>query len=171
MTHISERYARATTTSRLKFTDEQGDIDVLTAAGWAGNSESPIAMVLYRMKHTGRPIGFHGVVSEMTDWIGRQAKAKAVRHAGHNTKLVVEKTIYWWLHNTCPNCGGRGHPNFPGTPVMKDDEDCPECLGEGIAPLSELIPAKHMDVAKMILNEVERVSSDAFARMKVALKD
>lgn len=167
---IADRYASATTSSKLKATEGQGDLDVLTAAGWAGKGSNNTATTLYRMKHTGKHIGFHGVVTEMHDWVNSQVKRKAVRHAGARTKEVVERTVMWWLNNSCEHCGGRGHPNFPGTPVMKDDEDCPECHGKGVEPLEKAVPVKHIEMAEAVLGEIDRVTRDTFFAMKVALK-
>lgn len=170
MSHVIERYSRATSSSRLVVDDRPGDADVLIAAGWAGRDISPIALTLWRMKHSGRPQGFHGVVSELNDWLRVEAPKKRVRDAGAKTKMLVEKTVYWWLNNTCKHCEGRGHPNFAETPVMDESIDCPECLGEGVVPLATLIHPSHLEAANMVVGQIERISADVFFNMQVALK-
>lgn len=170
MSHVAERYARATSSSHLVVDDRPGDADVLIAAGWAGQGVSPIALTLWRMKHSGRPNGFHGVVNELNDWLRVEARKRRVRDAGAKTKAVVEKTVYWWLNNTCKHCEGRGHPNFAETPVMDESQDCPECQGEGKLPLSDLINPAHLDAANLVVAQIERISSEVFFNMQVSLK-
>lgn len=168
---IAERYARATSSSHLEVKESTGAADVLIAAGWASQDSIGVALTLARMKHSGRPIGFHGVVTDVNEWFRKEANRRGIRGGGKNSKILVEKVVWYWLNDICQTCGGRGHPNFEGTPVMKDDELCPACMGYGKAPLERIIPAEYRDGAQLILSEIERISNDVFAKMKVYLNN
>ncbi len=165
---IADRYVRATSSSHLALKESIGDVDVLIAAGWVEGDS--VATALYRMRHTGRAQGLHAASAKVTAWVNGRVKARVLKPAGAKTKSVVERTLFWWLNHACEHCGGRGHPNFPGTPVMKDDENCEACAGTGITPLASVVPKAHLDMAELVINEIERESHGVFGRMAVALK-
>jgi hypothetical protein len=123
------------------------------------------------MKHSGRPIGFHGVARELDVWLRKEAGQFGVKHGGkHARQKVVEPTVFWWLNNVCVRCEGRGHPSFKDSPVMDDSIDCPDCLGSGRSPLGSLVQPEYLNAANLLLNYIERESSDVFDRMKVNQK-
>lgn len=165
---IAERYAKATEATSLLLRDNTtGPVDVLLAAGMAsqGDGLRSLALDLWRMR-MGDMTRARDVCDALSDWAG---KGRAGARARKRNRLVVARSMAWWVDPICPCCEGRGHPLIPGTPVVDETRECGECRGTGHTPLSRAVGVDDLDLAGRVIAQVERVTGDVFHEMKKKL--
>ena len=111
--------AIALTGANLRDSDEKVTmLDHVRAAGVAARQHE-LGLALFRCK-------FSGQHKELK----RSFECLCERYERH----VVEQVLGHWLFDACPDCQGRGHPVFEGTPVCDDDVICITCKGAGTMP-------------------------------------
>jgi hypothetical protein len=145
--------------------DAQTDADVLLAAAYAasGDPRKALALRVWRLRQTGRTDGFRELVEECVMLLYKYNRG--IKPAARTMKTVAEKTLFWWMNPACPHCGGLGHPIIAGTPMLDTSENCEKCGGTGVAPLESLLPPAKAAPARMLVDELNRMSAVVFSDM------
>lgn len=167
---VAEQYLRSTNSSNLKVMDTPCDADKLLAAAYtqSGDPEKRLALILWRMRATGRTYDFRQVV-DIFDAKVHQKLARRNKRIG-KTRTTVEQAIWWWLNPVCRVCEGRGRPIIDGTPVLNALKECDACKGTGQSDWRKLIMPEQHHIAEMVIDGLERHSSLVFADMARLLK-
>ena len=123
---IAERYATARNTSNLAMKSEttMAPIDVLTAAGWAGQA-SPEALMLWEVTFKGKTSSKLALV----EMLEKKLASEMIRQRWKgNPRLIAQEVFAWSLNGTCKPCNGRGYEVVHGTPSLSD-RICKHCHG------------------------------------------
>lgn len=163
---LPERYVTAAEASSLALKTTTGPVDVLMAAGLSaqGNVMRGAALVIHRMRESGRHAPFKDVVEVLTDWLvkeSRRNRSAAGLDVGRKKRMVA-RVVFWWMNQTCPHCHGRGHPLIANTPYLDESRKCEHCLGTGKVPLERAVQHEHITMARILVNELERATNDVF---------
>ena len=113
---IAERYASARNTSNLKMRSETtvAPIDVLTAAGWAGQA-SPEALMLWEVTFKGKTSSKLALV----EMLEKKLASEMIRQRWKgNPRLIAQEVFAWSLNGVCKPCNGRGYELVVGTPSL-----------------------------------------------------
>lgn len=131
MTSVPERYARAVHSSNLRGSDVRlVDVDVLTAAGWAGQ-QAPLAAVLHRaMASPSSTAATRSARGVMRTHALRRANATRYPYAA--ATRAADAVLTWLLHPQCPRCHGVRFEPVP-TAARLSAVACPACCGTGKA--------------------------------------
>lgn len=110
-----------------------GPSDVVTAAGWAAQSNATVelALMLWGVMYEGKT----SQKLELATKLGNHLNARMVRDRslkGNAWKIAAEM-LAWHLHGVCQECDGRGYMVIPDTPSLSDTL-CHHCHGTGKRP-------------------------------------
>jgi hypothetical protein len=119
---VIDRYAKAVTSSHLESSDHATvDVDVLTAAGWAGRES--LASVLTRARISPTPSSQRAAYQALERWVlGRKQLPDMAR-----------RLFSWLLEPYCPACRGLRFQIIHGTGHLSDHA-CTVCAGTGVRP-------------------------------------
>lgn len=123
-----------------------GDVDVLRAAGMAGQ-EHDLALSLWRLTILGERRTLAGVVLNLMDLAHRLGIEQAEEAVCH----VIE----WMMDPTCHPCKGRGLLPVAGVEHVLSDDVCPTCAGSGHRPTG------FSDGAKTLYARIQNLQSYA----------
>jgi hypothetical protein len=123
-----------------------GDVDVLRAAGMAGQ-EHDLALQLWRLTILGERRTLAGVVLMLMDI----ARKRGIEHPEEAVCSVVE----WMMDPTCHPCKGRGLLPVDGVEHVLSDDVCTVCGGSGHRPTG------FSDGAKTLYSRVQDMQSYA----------
>lgn len=116
-----ERLARAHESSDLsESTSGPGDVDWLRASGMVAQHHS-LALSIWRLIEHRDKRALARVFQGMVELVPIGATAPAMR---------VSHVLTWMLDPLCPECGGRGYAQIPGTPALSALA-CKACDGTG----------------------------------------
>ena len=168
---IAEQYLRAISATNLTVKPTPCQADKLLAAGYAvmGDPQRNLALSLWRMRETSDSTGFEQMVDVLQSW-AHSKLARRNRRVGKMTRQTIRRTLWLWLHPTCPACNGLGHPIIEGTPVIDDTRDCPECHGSGKGDIRKLVAESQKALAMETMDELDRLSGYVFHDMARLLK-
>lgn len=156
MSNIAEHYSRARHTSNLKSEPRtrMSASDILGASGMAAQ-EHEAAMMLWGIMYGGKTSQKLALVSVLAEKVGA--------HMAHNRlkgspRHIAMEVLAYYLHATCPACGGEGHQIVPGT-ITRADELCPMCdgLGKPLPPAYEAFTWLHQYVSILISKAAGKV--------------
>lgn len=154
---INELYAGAINSSNLKSEERTtySDTDVLAAYGLAA-IESPLAVALERLL-----IGDSRAVGNVVDKLCAMvlARGRPQRLNIVEAEDIAKSCLAWYRHGACKPCSGRGRLVIPDTTTL--DEECPACLGAGKINFEAQFTADKVDLARWLLNKLERQLSVA----------
>lgn len=123
-----------------------GDVDVLRAAGMAGQ-EHDLALQLWRLTILGERRTLAGVVLNVVDLAGRLK----IDNPEHATCEVIE----WLMDPICHPCKGRGLQPMEGVEHVLSDDVCTVCVGSGHRPTG------FSDGAKTLHSKIQDLQSYA----------
>lgn len=151
MIRTDERYTTAITTDDLKSDTRDhapiGDVDVLTAAGWA---PARIGTALLRLasEYDSAARAGQGTRMDAALFVGRLRSLPSVRAQlamqlakwdAPDAYALSLALLAWWLKRVCSKCHGRGFDVVPGTARLSAKQ-CRACdaSGEARVPGSEV---------------------------------
>lgn len=167
-----ERYSRAVDATDLTLQESACAADVIIAAGLSsvGDRRRNIALALWRMKN-GDLSEFAVCCGVLATWLQDKGEREKFKTGGRWCyERVVSRVVFWWLDPHCRHCDGRGHPLIPDTPVLDETRDCRHCAGTGTTPLERMVQSDFVDAAKILANEMDRLTANVFAEMRRRLQ-
>jgi len=165
---FEDRYSKAVRSSNLKSKPEtrQSDSDIIGAAGLAAK-HSPLAIALLRFFVGGDKSGAV-VVEQMT----RMAIGKAYRidyQIGEAAASIIARMVLdWHRDSACKSCGGHGFQVMANAPMLSDQR-CQTCGGSAKRPFDLMFQPERLELARWLLDEVERETSIAGPLAMVSL--
>lgn len=186
---IAERYTVATGARSLVMR-ERGPVDVLIAAGWAGDgigvslmrlrAEFDAAMSSVRGTANGSPTervlalmqvrSLTGVKARLGEMARRQATSSGFRGTERDVNHITGRCLDVFLSPTCPACEGRGfngggRHEQTGAPVL-----CVPCKGTGRRDQAIGRNAAEREFARHMLALMDKATGMAAARLKAKLR-
>lgn len=128
MISVAQRYSTARHTSNLKseLRTKMSASDILGASGMAAQ-EHEAAMMLWGIVYGGKTSQklalVDGLEKKLTIYMFKQ-------QLDGNPRTIAMEVLAYYLHATCPACGGEGHQVVQGT-ITRSDDLCPVCDGLG----------------------------------------
>jgi hypothetical protein len=153
---IQERYITA-----------DGPSDVVTAAGWAAQSNQTVglALLLWGVMYEGKT---HQKL-ELAAKLGNHLNAKMARDRslkGNAWKIAAEM-LAWHLHGVCEPCEGRGYEVIKDTPSLSDNM-CSHCGGQGKRPYPR--EASHVWMAAELSRMTAVAGGEVMKRLRVDME-
>ena len=188
---IAERYTVATGARSLVMRERgSGQVDVLIAAGWAGDgigvslmrlrAEFDAAMSSVRGTANGSPTerglalmqvrSLTGVKAKLGEMARRQATSSGFRGTERDVNHITGRCLDVFLSPTCPACEGRGfngggRHEQTGAPVL-----CVPCKGTGRRDQAIGRNAAEREFARHMLALMDKATGMAAARLKEKLR-
>lgn len=171
---VAETYLRAVNSKNLRVDETHSDTDRLIAAGWvsSGSDRKALALTLQRWM-AGDLRGMQQTVELMVDWIKsgtRIGKPELTRMPRTEAMDIAKAVCAWWMHQTCPSCGGHGHPVMAGAPVLDTSRECVPCSGTGRRNLTAGMTDVQALVANGLVVMLEGVTPVVFGEMARRLR-
>jgi hypothetical protein len=164
---IIDRYTSAINTSNLKSDPRTtySPSDVLGAMGLA-SKHYPLGAALQRLF-------VDGMVTQCVEILAGMARTKSfklrVKLRPTQYQQIAEKTLAWYRHGTCTECGGTGKEVVMEPRPHLSENDCPNCSGTGRRPFEPNFCKETLEIALWLKNEIERQQAMAGRAAMVAI--